>query len=316
MCIRDRATTVCQPYRTSGQAAVREKGLADFVRSNGMAGLEAAQFMAQCAHECANFNTMEEYASGAAYEGRKDLGNTQKGDGVRYKGRGFIQITGRANYRTYGRILGLDLEGNPTLAERPSIAAKVAFQYWISRVRPRVSDFRDTRAVTRRINGGYNGLADRVAKFEIYKRLCGVTASSSGGSSSTAGTAGAPGGSCLGVAGVCGHPAACGATKLVSGKCHGGAENVCCASRPGEPAGACLGVVGVCGVPSACAGTQIRGKCSGGSDNVCCAPGTGSPKGACLGGVKGICGQPGWCAASKLLSGKCSGGSDNVCCRT
>merc|ERR1719192_2585520 len=96
---------------------------------------------------------MEEYASGEAYEGRTDLGNIYPGDGVRYKGRGFIQITGRYNYRTYGGYIGVDLENNPLRAEEPDIAAQVAIQYWNRRVKPRVSNFADTRAVTRLING-------------------------------------------------------------------------------------------------------------------------------------------------------------------
>merc|ERR1719191_620430 len=117
---------------------------------------------------------MTEYASGAEYEGRcSDLGNCQTGDGVRYKGRGYIQITGRYNYRTYGGYIGQDLEGNPTLAEQPSIAAQVALQYWNRIVKPSVSNFADTTAVTKLINGGTNGLPDREAKFAQYKSACG-----------------------------------------------------------------------------------------------------------------------------------------------
>jgi len=135
-------------------------------------GIEAAQFMAQCAHECDSFNTMEEYASGDKYEGRRDLGNIYPGDGRRYKGRGFIQITGRYNYRTFGGYIGVDLENNPLKAEDPDIAAQVAVQYWNRRVKPYVSNFWDTTAVTRRINGGTNGLQDRINKFNSYRNLC------------------------------------------------------------------------------------------------------------------------------------------------
>jgi len=78
-----------------------------------------AMFLAQLAHESAQLRYFEEIASGAAYEGRKDLGNTQPGDGKRYKGRGPIQLTGRNNYRKAGQALGLDLEGNPPLAAPP-----------------------------------------------------------------------------------------------------------------------------------------------------------------------------------------------------
>lgn len=115
---------------------------------------------------------MTEYGSGEEYEGRTDLGNTEPGDGPRYKGRGYIQITGRYNYRTYGGYIGEDLEGSPTLAEQPKIAAQVALQYWNRIVRPSVSDFTDTTKVTKLINGGTNGLADRKAKFSQYSSVC------------------------------------------------------------------------------------------------------------------------------------------------
>ena len=159
----------------------REQALIDACYNAGLRGAEARQFMAQCSHECDHFNTMEEYASGAAYEGRSDLGNTQPGDGKRYKGRGYIQLTGRANYIDVGRAIGEDLVNNPTRASEPAIAAKVALHFWKTRVRRRVSDFCDTYAVTRVINGGTNGLDDRKSKFAKYG---GCGGSSSGGSSS------------------------------------------------------------------------------------------------------------------------------------
>ena len=132
--------------------------------------MEAQQFMAQMAHESDQFKAMEEYASGEAYEGRSDLGNTQTGDGRRYKGRGYIQLTGRANYITYGKKLGMDLVNNPEKASEPPVAAQVAISYWYNRVKPRVQNFEDTKRVTKLINGGYNGLSDRVKKFEMYKK--------------------------------------------------------------------------------------------------------------------------------------------------
>jgi len=156
----------------SGIRGEREQFLIDRMSAAGFGSTEAAQFMAQCAHECDSFNTMEEYASGEAYEGRTDLGNIYPGDGVRYKGRGFIQITGRYNYRLYGGIIGINLENNPLRAEEPDVAAQVALAYWSRIVQPQVSNFADTRAVTRWVNGGYNGLADRENKFAQYSSLC------------------------------------------------------------------------------------------------------------------------------------------------
>ena len=79
---------------------------------------QAAYILGTAYHESDRFRTMEEYASGAAYEGRKTLGNTQPGDGVRFKGRGFVQITGRRNYTDWSKRLGVDLVGNPALAAR------------------------------------------------------------------------------------------------------------------------------------------------------------------------------------------------------
>lgn len=89
---------------------------------------QVAYMLATAEHETDAFNTMHEYASGSEYEGRDDLGNTQAGDGVRYKGRGFAQLTGRANYAKLGSILHVDLVNNPDLAAQPDIAAKI-FSY-------------------------------------------------------------------------------------------------------------------------------------------------------------------------------------------
>jgi predicted chitinase len=123
--------------------------------------LRVAHFLAQAAHESAGFKTMTEYASGSAYEGRKDLGNTKKGDGKRYKGRGIFQLTGRANYIKIGEKLGLPLEANPTLAAEPRNAVLIACEYWKSRKLNAPADKDDILTITKRINGGYNGLDDR-----------------------------------------------------------------------------------------------------------------------------------------------------------
>lgn len=86
---------------------------------------QLAYILATTVHESGAGKYMQEIASGSAYEGRRDLGNNQSGDGVRYKGRGYVQITGRNNYTNWGKKLGIDLVGNPSLAERPEIAAKI-----------------------------------------------------------------------------------------------------------------------------------------------------------------------------------------------
>jgi len=123
--------------------------------------LRIAHFIGQTCHECAGFRTTEEFASGEAYEGRLDLGNTEKNDGRRYKGRGILQLTGRANYRTYGEALGLDLEGNPLLAAQPRISLRIACEYWKRRKINPDCDRDDIVTVTRKINGGRRGLEDR-----------------------------------------------------------------------------------------------------------------------------------------------------------
>jgi hypothetical protein len=107
-----------------------------------------------------------------------DLGNTQTGDGKRFKGRGPIQITGRANYRRYGDLLGVDLIADPPRAALPEVAFRVAGLYWSKKGLNQLAD-KVTRVafkeITRRINGGFNGLADREKYYEKAKTVLGVT---------------------------------------------------------------------------------------------------------------------------------------------
>ncbi|HUC11866.1 MAG TPA: peptidoglycan-binding protein [Stellaceae bacterium] len=123
--------------------------------------LRVAHFLAQTCHESDGFCTTVEYASGQEYEGRRDLGNTQPGDGVRYKGRGLIQLTGRTNYQNYGDLLQLNLVGDPDLASEPATSLKIACEYWQQHKLNGFADRDDIETITRRINGGLNGLESR-----------------------------------------------------------------------------------------------------------------------------------------------------------
>jgi putative chitinase len=134
-----------------------------------------AAFLAQLAHESIELTAFEELASGADYEGRcRDLGNCQPGDGRRYKGRGPIQLTGRANYRRVGAALGLDLEGNPELAGTPEVGFRVAGYYWQTHGLNELADQGDFREITYRINGGFNGQASREAYHRSARRALGL----------------------------------------------------------------------------------------------------------------------------------------------
>jgi putative chitinase len=130
-----------------------------------------ASFIAQIGHESGQFRYVRELASGAAYEGRADLGNTMKGDGTRFRGRGLIQITGRANYKACGAALGLDLILYPELLEQPMYACRSAGWFWKTHGLNELADAGDQVKVTRRINGGTNGLGERLAYFEIANRV-------------------------------------------------------------------------------------------------------------------------------------------------
>ena len=164
---------------------LRALGLSD-ARSQQLAGqLEAtrqrlddcdnilvlAHFLAQCAHESGRFKFTREIASGAAYEGRRDLGNTQPGDGRRFKGAGFIQLTGRANYLAFSRWIGDPkvMQGVEYVAEH--YPWESAIFYWQSRKISRLAARDDILAVSRAINGGTNGLAERREFTALAKKV-------------------------------------------------------------------------------------------------------------------------------------------------
>jgi putative chitinase len=132
--------------------------------------LRQAHFLAQVAHESDHFKTTTEYASGAAYEGRRDLGNTHKGDGKRFRGHGLIQLTGRANHAAASEALDHDFVAHPEDAAIFPWAAEVAGWYWSTNKLNRHADRDDVRAATKAINGGLNGLRDRTAYLDQAKR--------------------------------------------------------------------------------------------------------------------------------------------------
>ena len=187
--------------------------LKSFMTQQGMTDpKEQAMFLSQLDHESGGFRTLSEnlryspdnlirvfpryfktieearqVAAGGpeaianrVYGGR--MGNKQDGDGFKYRGRGFIQLTGRDNYIRAGKDLGLDLENNPDLASQPENAAKIALWYWKQRGLSGPAQKGDVLAVTKGINGGTNGLDDRKSKFAKYLSEVGSTAVASGSS--------------------------------------------------------------------------------------------------------------------------------------
>lgn len=130
--------------------------------------LREAAFLAQVAHESGRFYYTEELASGTAYEGRKDLGNIRPGDGVKFKGRGLIQLTGRSNYKDFSRHCGIDFITTPELLSLPEHAVRSACWFWQSRGLNELADAGEFEKITRIINGGFNGLEERT---EFYQAL-------------------------------------------------------------------------------------------------------------------------------------------------
>ena len=146
-------------------------------------------FLAQVGHESGGLFYTEELASGDAYEGRSDLGNTQAGDGPRFKGRGLIQITGRNNYNLVGIALATNFIDNPSLLggkninecspEQLQFATLSAGWFWDTRKLNLIADKIDIKdpvdhgtnlqyymQITKLINGGYNGLPDRLNRYK------------------------------------------------------------------------------------------------------------------------------------------------------
>jgi predicted chitinase len=160
------------------QVPQAHRDLVQQARAAGIRGQELAHFVAQMAHETGNWQHMEEQPPRGAknpqryfarkYEGKKILGNSHRGDGYRFRGRGYVQLTGRDNYSRAGRALGIDLVNDPDQAADPATAAQIAVWYWKNRVAPRVQDFTQASVpqVTRQINPGQRGAQQRQAQYQ------------------------------------------------------------------------------------------------------------------------------------------------------
>ncbi len=152
---------------------------AAMVRHNISTPLRQAHFMAQVLHESGMLRYTQELADGSAYEGRKDLGNTETSDGKKFKGRGFIQITGRKTYVAYGESCAIDLLGAPEKVAEPQLAADSAGWFWTvfkkdstGKNLNAMADDDQFLRITYFVNGGFNGLADRFKHlrdcFEVF----------------------------------------------------------------------------------------------------------------------------------------------------
>jgi putative chitinase len=143
-------------------------------------GKELAAFLAQIAHETGGFRSMVELGDDSYFTTLYDingnnskakvLGNDTAGDGARYKGRGFIHLTGKDNYRIMGKRVNLDLVKHPELAEDPKHAAEIALWFWKNRVRPNVTNWDDVKSVTYKINPGEKDVKRREAYYNYYKK--------------------------------------------------------------------------------------------------------------------------------------------------
>jgi predicted chitinase len=148
-----------------------------FARFGIDTALRQAHFLAQIGHESGELRFREEIASGAGYEGRADLGNLRPGDGPRFKGRGLIQLTGRSNYERFGEAVGRreELLGNPALvALDPGLCVDAAGWFWQANGLNALADRDDLTGVTRRVNGGLNGVEDRRRLLERARTLYGL----------------------------------------------------------------------------------------------------------------------------------------------
>jgi putative chitinase len=151
---------------------------------------ELAAFMGQCAHESDNFNTMTEYGTPERFAKKydiqynpakaKQLGNDKPGDGIKYRGRGYIQLTGKYNYEKAGAWVSkfinhpVDFVKNPDIVATPTAAALSSLWYWITFVKPKTKSFHNTKQVTKKINPGLKGQANREQKSRDWQAALNV----------------------------------------------------------------------------------------------------------------------------------------------
>ena len=137
--------------------------------------LQQRHFLAQICWESGYFRYKEEIwgntSAQRGYEGRRDLGNTMKGDGYKYRGRGFIQLTGRYNYTEASRYFNEDFISNPDLIKDYPYNCYVAGWYWEKRGLNKYADLDDIKKITLRINGGYTHLDKREKLYEFLTKI-------------------------------------------------------------------------------------------------------------------------------------------------
>lgn len=165
-------TSIMPRPRTTLTDTSYEKYFISIANKNGIKGDELIALLAQVAHETDYFKTLVEYDredNFKSYEGKN--GNTDEGDGYKYRGRGFLQLTGKENYQLAGDFFGLDLVNDPDLVSNPKIAAATSLWYWVNRVKPHVKDWSDVTKVTKKVNGSNKGLEKREELFSKYADL-------------------------------------------------------------------------------------------------------------------------------------------------
>jgi len=163
----------------AGRLELLGPALSQHLRANEIwSALRIQHFLSQSSHETLGFKYLQELwgptPAQVRYEGRADLGNVRPGDGKRYLGRGIFQLTGRANYRDFGAKVGLPLEIEPARAAEPVVSVQIAVAYWLDRNINVRADADDLEGVTRKVNGGLNGLADRRDKLAAIRKLWGA----------------------------------------------------------------------------------------------------------------------------------------------